>query len=148
MYFPQGHRQFLEEEKRSLFRSELPWKKYSDLDHCVFGHVSCIKYNIGEPNYCSLTLDILERREMDNFHVNKTKNTRKVTVDYYDRDGVPNFIITYQLFKWGISRRFRIGEMVKIIFDESDAFDAKIMALQVSPSIISTKPWKCYLADW
>lgn len=148
MYFPQGHRQFLEEEKRSLFRTDLPWKKYSDLDHCVFGHVSDIKYHVEEPNYCSLTIEIMEKGEMEEFHPNKAKNLRRITVDYYERDGVPNFIITYQLFKWGISRRFRVGERIKIVYGESEMFDAKVMALQVTSSLLSTKPWKCYLVDW
>ncbi|KAJ1986757.1 hypothetical protein H4R33_003172 [Dimargaris cristalligena] len=57
-YFPEGHREFLQTSPlaQRFQTPQLPWRKYSDMGHTVFGQVLIIKYHVGPPTWCSVTI--------------------------------------------------------------------------------------------
>lgn len=141
----------MEHEKRSVFKLSLPWKKYTDLEHCVFGVVSDISYHCGSPNWCEMQLHIASRDDLDaarDGQHSRLAKGKSVSICFYEKAGLPNFVILYSLFKWGVSRRFRASERVKAAYSPTEVFDARVVALQVDARLLDLKPWRCYLIDW
>lgn len=78
----------------------------------------------------------------------KLSRGKSVSIRFYEKTGLPNFVILYSLFKWGVSRRFRASEKVKVAYSPTEIFDARVVALQADARLLRLKPWKCYLVDW
>ena len=121
VYFPEGHLQFLEQEKRPEFSRTRPVIKHSMLR----GRVSNLEFLTGEPSYCMFAID------------------SELEITYYERRGIPSFIVQAELFDWAMTRPdFVRGEKVIVRYDDDEYYEGKVMAVKGNPR---DRPWRCYV---
>lgn len=152
-YFPEGHRQFLEREQDPKYHRNLPWHTERSLDSVVFGQVVGLNFVPGAPASCCLELLVLPRAEVQESMPPPAQlppSAKKIQVCFYDMENQPEFIIPYCRYRWSVLpvQRYRVGEVVRVVFNAEEAYEARVVKIKVPSGRIPDFPWQCYMVEW
>ncbi|KAJ1960397.1 hypothetical protein IWQ62_004248, partial [Dispira parvispora] len=173
VYFPKGHQQFLAESPlKDQFKSQhYPWKLFPFLGHTVFGVIKDIKYQVGPPTVCTLTIqqvilpvDTLQGKidESDTGGENPSTYTtpsfaltkHRLKVEYHDTTSCPDFVILFSVYQHSLQQRLRLNEQVIVLFNDEEKYQARIIdekeGKEHDQPLESPVPdvWQRYKVEW
>ncbi|KAJ1651943.1 hypothetical protein IWQ61_007605 [Dispira simplex] len=146
VYFPEGHQQFLAESTlKDHFKSQhYPWKVFPFLGHTVFGVVKDIKYQVGPPTLCTLTIqqvilpvDTLQGKMTESVTNDENPSSytapsfaltkHRLKIEYHDTTSCPDFVILFSLYQYSLRQQLRLNEQVIVVFNDEEKYQARII---------------------
>jgi hypothetical protein len=93
------------------------------------------------PQMCILELNIMDE-------ILGMDATEKIMqVRYWDQEGLPEFIILYDLYSHKVQEQFRKGEQVEVLLEEDGTYCGTIIAAR-NDLQDDFSPWRMYRIQW
>ncbi len=148
VYFPQGHRTFLDKEGREIFHEDLPSYVTQTGRRLMVSHVMAqvvgLEFFVLERPWCQLTLvPTGENSECSDLIVDE-ESSERFTIKYYDMEDIPDFLILACRYKWAEKQDYSVGQLVRVLYGYDEIYHGKI--IRVGPRRRSV--WQCFTVEW
>lgn len=149
-YFPEGHRTFLENERRAEFHRDVPAVVTNPnrraLQSPIIAQVVEARFYVMDWPWCQIKVVPLDDDTVTEAAacIVDPDSASALTISYYDMADTPDFIILACRYHWSLQQQYSTGQVVRVIYGHEESYNGRI--IRVGPT--RRTYWQCYLVEW